>query len=320
MAILKFQPDILQDEIDEALKISKGFKYPKKKLFELFVGRMSWFFKMFLVCAIIMIVGILLAASAKELGKSIYMFLAILVVIGAPLWFLWSLFRAFRSSAGQSAKSSTKSFYSELFINLFTNYTRAFLVLSPSTIDKFSLSEFSKTWKSTLEQIKSRITELIQEKTQCSVCGKEGIGILTKEKWQIKDSIMRSEDFLHCCKCKSIYCPSCFINLKKSRVCPNCETPLKGEALKIFINKPDIVVSFNLSSIDAMENEQERVANIVCKMTTSSTYNTPWTTTDDKPKYVSSKGNLECWFHNKAVKIGTKWYLIKGQPGVGVTE
>lgn len=317
--ILYFQPEIPQEPLIDALAAPGGLKYSPSVRWRLLTARASWFAKIIGFTAFIVIVSYLVIITAKPAGgNEEYIIAGILLMIGAPLWAIWSMLKVFESAGGSTPQDSASRFYSELLCHLFRNHGKAFSILAPPVLDlkgNNTIAHFSAEWNKVEVLVKSTISQIVQVRECCHNCDRELIGMWTQECWHVNDELLREKDSVRCNKCDTIYCKKCFVCLLDERQCLKCDTKLAHEALQVLIADPEIGVSFELDSIKIIGAAANGVVEIAAQLRTSCTYNPPWPTSDNEIRNPNWSGFLRCVFHNATVKIGECWYLLAGEPG-----
>lgn len=318
-ALLTFQPDIPQNALLAALAAPNGAKLSSRSKRRLLAANASWFFKIIGFTTLIVIVSLLVIVTAKPAGgNEEYIIAGILLIIGAPVWAIWTMLKAFESAPGSTPQESASCFYSELLCNLFGNYGKAFSMLAPPVLEaseKNAIAQLSAEWNKVKELIKAAVSKAVQVKTRCHNCDEPRTGMWTQESWHLQDELLRERDAVRCHSCGAIYCKKCFVRLFDRRQCLKCNTALEHEALEVFIADPEIRVSFELESINLIGASAEGVVEIAAHLRTSSTYSPPWPTSDSQNRSPNWSGFLKCVFHNSAVRIGERWFLLSGEPG-----
>lgn len=327
--IKNFIPNVLQEDISEALNAAKDFEYPEHLRTELSKARKTLLLKTVGISILMLVGGPILAYIGwmDTVGKKVipgpgiaYLLGGIVLPFIGLIFLIRGFIRTFTGPRQNTPEQATKTFYSELVSDrFFPNYGKAYLILAPSIMRKTkysTLSKFTEIWKN----IESVLTMAIFDKVTCSLCSKEGSGLWTPEPCRWEDRWRRySKEFIHCPKCGAIYCASCLGKLEKYHHCHNCKTRLEGASFHIMMSEPKINLTLIDGYVSVVEKEQERLVRVVWEAKSSATYLPPWSNADEhettKYRNLGEQGNQIFRFYNTAVNISGKWYLLAGEPG-----
>ena len=140
------------------------------------------------------------------------------------------------------------------------------------------------------------------------------------------------DDFILCDNCSAVYCASCYTKLKEKHSCKNCKSQLLNKPLKILLTDPshiktklEIEISSEWTGISAKSYRDglevpgtdtakfTNVADVIATVKGLISYETPWSKGGNKT--APEVNPFAFVFHNVAVKIGEKWYLMSAVPG-----
>jgi len=335
MIAITFSPSVSSKDIEEALDAQVDARSSQNLQAQLSEEKKAFRLKLLKACAgtlafslFLMLLGSLILRGRQPYIAGMRLYVLFIVLIGAL--FILALIVVFFADLFPPPQKKPEGIFQGFYGNLlgaWPSYHKAYRMLAPSTMARMPLAHFRKAWERVPETLKSLVAT--QDKACCSKCGKEGFGlwtfpsggqfiVLTGEVILSNKYLASSQDFFHCPKCEWVYCASCFLALPGRGACQGCSTLLKGRALKTLMVKPDIICGYLLAQDRSKVVEQEpgKTARIICeiKSTDSSQYSAPW----EKSQYhkLGEKGVLTCRFHNAAVRIGERWYVVAGDPGV----
>jgi hypothetical protein len=260
-------------------------------------------------------------------GGPYFKILGLFVLLASVLWFISGFISDWFPPPQNKPEGVFDGFYQNLLGPL-PNYNKAYRMLAPASMARMPLTDFRKAWETVPETLRQLVAT--QDKAYCSRCGKEGFGLWTfpsggqlivvgAEVVLSNKYLASSRDFVHCPKCECVYCASCFLALPDRGACQGCSTLLKGKGLKTMMVEPAIRCSYQVQDTSKVveQEPQGTTTHIICEIkSTNSEYSAPWEKLQSKYHKLGEKGVLTCRFHNAAVRIGEKWYVVAGDPGV----
>jgi hypothetical protein len=251
-----------------------------------------------------------------------------LLFVGAPIWFAYSMVRSATGGSHDDPEGAVRAFTAEV-LSLDPDFARACRTVVPASLDQVSVEKVSEAWKQVKEDIRSTVAS--REKAKCYRCNYEQNGLWSVGKWSInKDAFVQEVSiFLRCEKCGAVYCGNCFVHLPpegllgRRRNCPSCGEKLKGKPLQLFLTEPEVSCAMPIRDISVTREDDDRLAHVdVTVRTTSNLKKIVEPSSNYADKYVSlgERGQVTCHFHNTAVQVGEKWYLLSPLPGEATEE
>jgi hypothetical protein len=244
---------------------------------------------------------------------------------------LYAPFGCFRSPNQKTPAAAARSFYSALFgLSRLPSpawspkdWAGALLVIMPSRRPS-PFERLNTEWNDIVSAIKGL---MIGEEVTCSRCARREFGLRIKESQDFKeyekpeDRQIRSRDIFHACRqCQAVYCGPCFATLTDADICGGCGMflPKGGHPPSLPIITPGRVEIQHVSITDVCVDEtaNRHVTSVAVTVLFEAGYGMAQKDPAKSKSYLlGPKGTLTCRFHNCAVQLNSRWYLVAPLPG-----
>jgi hypothetical protein len=191
-------------------------------------------------------------------------------------------------------------------------------MLAPSTAASLATGKSLKDQWENLDKSLPGIEELkscILAETKCCACGTSKPGVWRTKKTKPESWDLDYSQALKCPACGDTICVGCYSKMLKSATapCPKCGQELSGVELQLGIPYPKSlwIEPATVGPVEIDQQTDPRVANVRFRAPMhwkcSGRLSESW--------QIEQTSRMRCVFHNAAVQIGDKWYLMSGGPG-----
>ena len=319
-----YNPNISEQDINIALNLvdAENAEFSDEKLAELAKEKKEFRKKIISDSIVFLIIGFCLFGISLLFQDhwigTITFFSAPVVLISA---LVLGILRYTISFTDVSQKDPKKIMGS--FLDHEGDYVRAFKLLLPSVVKSISLEDFSEAWKNIYqEEIPNSIK--FQENTSCTKCNENINGLWAVLNYQLTDKkVEQGGYFLRCEKCKSVLCPSCYLQIEttglkaKNRSCPICEKEFE-QFLPVFLPDPELSetaqLRLNISVKYEMDGKVARLKAIRTVKFRLVHLVSPTELWEEGQSDLGDRGTVKTIFYNTAVRVGEQWYLLAALP------
>jgi hypothetical protein len=247
----------------------------------------------------------------------------ILLIIGSafiflgPFFYIRFLIRDKKFTNLSSPEMVAKIFLEEIFKQNKSNYSRLYLLLSPSIRNFQSIKEFEDNIQSMKNEIKKELLEI----GECSSCHKKNNGTWSGV-YKANYKNTEEEVYVMCDECGSVYCLDCCQNLEMAGglsfkdVCSFCGKKMEKN-LKTFLIDPNFLLEYaKIEDIEISPSNNILVdvhARVLQKYNLSLPY-IPENKYQTWKEYLGEKGKLMIHINTKVKKSGDSWYILATEP------
>jgi len=329
--VIDFTPKMSQGDIDAALR--PAVDRTTESLRWYVVGqRLKWLAGSCLA-SLFQIVGALVITLISIFGLNpLSGFSGLWKLVAGCGKLLWAPLASVRRPSQRTASVAARSFYSSVLgLSVFSlssmlvrDWAGALLVTAPARRPR-PLRQLQKSWTDAETLIKGLV---IGEQASCSLCGRREYGVRIAQPEGLKeydapsDSQIRSADIFHECRtCRAVYCGPCFAGMTDADICRSCGMflPKGGYPPSLPMVTPRRVefrgVSITDVAVDPTANDHVMLVTVTVSF--EAVYHVAQKDQAKSKTFTLGKSDtLRCRFHNCALLLHSRWYLL----GVDVGE